>query len=668
MIDARLKDLRKRIQALPVKLRDSGLMDDLLALNEQWDDFLYEELNEDVTSFEESILENPFTPVPDNSSLSRGDYSVVEAKSDLGIDPIRMSILPNRPNKVYHTCIFGNVGSGKSMLQAIIASQASSDCFSFLVDSSRTFRNVESVRDSHRLIRMEDLRLNPWDEISELPLNLSDAVINHLFAKHVGLQFGEYELNQACEEIRQSSSPVTLPRLIEFLEKKRYPPGSRRTYYRDSAVLGLKNILNTSGDGNIYRCRRGMNVLELLQGNTVLEMSGLAESQTFIAEFLLTYVELLVCVGILLKKPLVFFLDEAQLLQSSDRNRLSAFILNCRHLGIHLVFNFQNASLCPVELLSNSDAIFSFKQVDERDRQTVRQVANLNEDQADYLAGLDPGQCLAFFPKSDWKYPILCKTPIQKLISTSNQEILDLSERAVRGLHWTPEESQPVASDDQEAPTADEGQPSGIEQAAEAFMKDVLNQGYEFSPAMQRWERAGIRSASTQEAVLKNLLNQGLVNDDRLPLNLRGPSIVLYEPTAKALNQYGVHWKPRGRGKLSTRAATHHLMEALSGIEGIRPIREGTLEGKQVDILIHHQDGSITTLEIAGATGKHEVHNALHCISIPEVKKHLIVCLGSKVMNEVKRRINAHAELKKNPKLEISLLSRFLKSVKEDGL
>jgi hypothetical protein len=89
------------------------------------------------------------------------------------------------------------------------------------------------------------------------------------------------------------------------------------------------------------------------------------------------------------------------------------------------------------------------------------------------------------------------------------------------------------------------------------------------------------------------------------------------------------------------------------------------LNGKQVDILVRRADGSAVSLEIAGATEKHEAHNALHCLSCAEVERHVIVCLGGKVMADVKRRIRAHEELKRDARLRIELLCHAVNGIDE---
>ena len=247
----KLHQLKRRFDGLPIRLRSTGLLEDYLALSEEWDDELAQDLDEELTAFEETLIENPFSPVPDSAQVYQGDYHIANVMDG---EEICMSFLRGRPNHSYHTCNFGTVGSGKSVLQGWMASQASDNCFTFLIDTSRTFREMTPMRQTHRFIDMQDLRLNPWDSVGGVPQNLSDAVVNSLIAKHAGLQYGEYELNEATGNLRKTGEPVNLPSMIDYLEAKRYPPGSRRTYYRDSAVLGLRNILNASGDGSIYIC------------------------------------------------------------------------------------------------------------------------------------------------------------------------------------------------------------------------------------------------------------------------------------------------------------------------------------------------------------------------------------------------------------------------------
>jgi hypothetical protein len=138
---------------------------------------------------------------------------------------------------------------------------------------------------------------------------------------------------------------------------------------------------------------------------------------------------------------------------------------------------------------------------------------------------------------------------------------------------------------------------------------------------------------------------------------------VLYEPTAKAFEKYGIKWSRGGRGKLSTRAATHYVMRRLEKCAGAKVIEEGVLNGKQVDVLVRHDDGSVTTVEIAG-NAKHEVHNMKACLECREVRRHLVVCLGSKVLNEVKKKLKEHPDLAKDSRIEMVTLARAVNDEK----
>ena len=202
----------------------------------------------------------------------------MDVQSIDGTQEVKISLAPNRPHRGNHILIAGNVEMGKSYMQSQIASNLDDDCFSLAIDTSSFFPKMESIRSSHRFIYMDHLRINPWPTIEGIPANLSDAVINQLMRTICGMAFGLYELNEICSELRQRHIEPNMHEVLKALKEKKYRPGSRQPQYRDTAVIGLTNIVNTSGDGTIFNVKTGMDIKKLLSAKTVLLLSGTAEA------------------------------------------------------------------------------------------------------------------------------------------------------------------------------------------------------------------------------------------------------------------------------------------------------------------------------------------------------------------------------------------------------
>lgn len=560
-------------------------------------------------------------------------------------------------NRLTHVFVGGMTGSGKSYLQAVIAASAATSCHTFIVDSNRFFRGIPRMHESHAFVRLADMRLNLWDGPDGVSPHLVDQHVNHEIARSYGLQFAEYEIAECVRSIREACGVANLEGVIQRLETKLYGKFSKRTQYRDIALLILKNLLFATGE--LFRCARGMNLRDLIAGNVVLEVDGLAEHHAFIVRYIFEYLHLLAQSGRPLDKPLLFFLDEGQVI--ATQRDFAVKMLQLRHHGIHLLANFQNASLAPIELLGNCDALISFQCVDERDRATFARAANLTSDMMAHLPLLKQGECVCSFPRLGWS-PLLCSVPRLDFRLIDNEYI---ARRSVQFLERFPWVASQASANDGVADSGSSGLSGagGVDEKTEAFLRDVLNQSHEFSSLMRRFERAGIRSASKQGSILRTLTGEGLVRIWELPVG-RGRPLKLVEPTEKAFERYGVTWKV-GRGSLPARAATEFLYQKIRRWEGWHCQKEGMLdsgdgEQKRVDLLCRDPENRVVAIEVAGSVG-HEVHNALHCLKSVEVRKHVVVCVNKRVCDAVKKRFAGVTELVGNERVEVITLATALR-------
>lgn len=588
----------------------------------------------------------PF-PEPDPLALGEGDYVILNTA---GGQEIRVSFMDWRANRVTHAMFAGQTGSGKSYLQACLLSQATRDCHSLVVDSSRFFRRLPCMLATHRFVKLSHLRLNPWDAPDGVEPRQVDQVVNHEICESYGLKFAEYEISQVVSVLREHGTP-NLVRVLETLKAGKYSGFSKRLQYRDSAVLVLDNLLNATGD--VLRCAKGMDVRRLLEGNTVVEMDVLPVHQAFFTRFFFAYLNLLAFSGRRLEKPLLVSLDEGQILGKQEG--FASKILVLRHCGVHLLANYQDASECPVELTGNADLLVGFQQVNYNDRIAFGKNANLSIEQANFLGTLEPGTCVAFMSRSAWKHPIFGIVPRLQADDVGDAWVAEESKKFASQLSWSPLNTEAPAS------VAATDTVKGLDRQENAFLQDVLNQVHEFSSLTHRIERVGVRSAEKQGAVIKALTSRGLIRVQELAIG-RGRPIKLCEPTKLAFELYGVSWK-RGRGSLKTRAATFFMEKKIRLLRGWQVVKEGRLEvegvEKQVDLLCYTPDERIVTVEIAGESAGHEVHN-LHCLKSDRVVRHVVVATDRDVLKEVKRKFGEFPELANDSRVVTLTLAEAL--------
>ncbi len=558
-----------RLRRLGIANANHRLMKEVQIQHLTGDQYLAADIKQRLDDLEAQLLESPFLEPDPASGLGNGDVEWVHTPRG---QAARMSVEPGRPNHVTHVGIYGKVGSGKSVLQGVLASgvAAQGGC-TLVLDTTRSFRKYRKMLETHNFVRFTDIVIGLWDLPKGVAGEVGDQYINHLFAETYPLIMGEYELNEITEKVRRTGTPNVLSVLHTAKETKRkLDKYSNRQRYIDTLMLIMGNLYRATG--SVLRCARGMDLERLLvQNNVVVELNLLPEHQSFMLKFLYLFVYLKALSGAPVDRPLTVFIDEGQVL--SQMKNFAETMLTLRHCGIHVVINFQNCCRVPVEISAACDAQLCFQTNDQRDRAAFQACANLTPEQADHLALLETGECVCFLPGTRWKVPFLGKVAEVQFCDVADEEIARQSQEFVKQFKWVPVEETglPIGFGDRER--------SGkLDANGEAFLRDVLNQAHEFSPLTQRFERAGIRSGTMQGRVLKRLIGDGYIKVWELAIG-RGHPIKLVGATGKALAEHGVEWRATGRGTLVTRAATQFMFQKLRRLDGWQVVREGTLDG-----------------------------------------------------------------------------------------
>jgi len=282
----RLQRLRLRPDQLGLKAEFELLQDRELRNFDDWS--LRACLESAVAEVEEELRDCPFKQPGSEANLGSGRIHLLNTQPDN--HAIRIQCEPGSPTSFSHLCPLGPTGTGKTSLLIQLASEAASNCKTLIIDSLKAFRRSSAIRRTHQFVRVSDLRLNLWDAGAGVRTGVHDQTINTELARNYGLQFALYEINEAVAELRAKGVP-NLISVIETLERKKYQNFSRRSQYRDSAVLILSNLLTATGE--LFRCAQGMPVESLLNGNIVLEIDELMpEHARFLIRFFFEHLHL----------------------------------------------------------------------------------------------------------------------------------------------------------------------------------------------------------------------------------------------------------------------------------------------------------------------------------------------------------------------------------------
>lgn len=633
----RYRKLMQRIDRLPINANELGLCQELAVLEEydawgQTDDELLDHIEDHVEQLESGLVICPY--VTPTTSLGQGRIEIGRTVED---EPVRISI-GQGPNAVQHIGSAASVSGGKTRTTASLAVEAANDVNVIIIDSHNAFASLPSVRNRFEFVPLRECRLNPFDPIIGLHPFRQDQTVLHGLAEIYSMQLSEIEAYECVQELR-SEGAVDFYTLRDRLKSKTYKGFSNRQRYRDTAVLYLSHMLDAVHP--LFDCRKGMDLLSILtRGAVVLQIDVPTAHAAYLIRYLFDFVCMHHSAGSGLDKRLLVMIDEAQLLM--ERGEIADQLLKLRHSHLHLCLNVQHPHLISPKALGNVDCLLVGSLQNERDRRVIQQQANLTQAQADLLPVLESRQCACSLPRSSFKRSFILEIP-----DVGSDQVESVAAAGFFGaLKWTPRSEEKV----------EQQESSKLDAQTEAFLRDVLTQAHEFSALTQRFERAGVRSASKQGQIIKRLCADGYIRIGPLGIG-RGRPVKLVEPTDKALDEFGVQWK-KTRGTLLTRAATDRVERKLKKL-GWNCIREGGLGDKQVDLLCRGPDGRLATVEMAGSAD-HEVHNVLHCLRFDEVRRHVVVCINKTVLDEVKKKFSGMEELVRNARVEVVLLSKAL--------
>ena len=539
-----------------------------------------------------------------------------------------------------HGLVVGPTGYGKTVLLGLIAAVHTGPLL--ILTANRSFLGLQGMGcvnacDASRL------RLNPWECADGVDPSVWDEQVNAVLGKGLDLQYGVLELGEVCHEIRTRGDVPTVPGVISALRAKQTRAYSRRNQYRDSAILNLEGLLKSCGE---CFSGRGLPPDRLIGDRLIVVMPFAPRANALLQHLFLVWTWL-----VRTTKPagghLLFVVDEAQSI-TEDR-ALPGLILQLRHANTSWLGAYQNMSKAPVELRGNVDFLASFRATERDDRIAVAKAMNVSTRAEDAVFVLAPREVAVFLPRSACKYAFLGAVVPSATRSVDADELRVASDEYLESVrNLVP--SEDVCAERDSAAVAG----SAVEDALRRFLVDVGTKEFEFSPIGKRWERSGVRSVELRSRVQELARTRGLISTENLAVS-RGKPHRLVKLSPKGFESVGLTPWRVGRGKLSTRAATHHVRKRLEQL-GFDVAAEAPVNEKQVDLLAVRGDERIA-VEIAG-TDKHEAHNALAIVD--HVDRVVIIGVNSAVSDAVRRRICAHEKLNTEKVLAIHL-SKALK-------
>lgn len=308
---------------------------------------------------------------------------------------------------------------------------------------------------------------------------------------------------------------------------------------------------------------------------------------------------------------------------------------------MYVLVGFQNASKVPIEFSGNADMHLFFQCVGYEDRKSASRIACMDREQEEMLSGLEPGECVVYLPKSKWKHPIYGKSKEMEILEVSEQEISNNSKTYLRQFKWETLPERDITE-------------QNVGDKEKKFLIDVCTEAYQYQGLTQRFERSGIRSAPTQQKVLRELIGKGFIEIAEIQLNERGRKTKLTQASVEAFSILGMKpWK-KGPGLLATRAATHLMSEKLRELEW-KVVHEGKLEGKAVDLLCT-KEGRAVAIEIAGNPA-HEGFNLVSNLKCEALEMHVVIALDKKILKRVNEKISVHLRLEDSERVQTMTLA-----------
>ena len=571
--------------------------------------------------------------------------------------------------------ISGRAGSGKTTLLMMMLMQFIKMELPFMVlDFKRDYRNLIRHTDNIHIYNWKLFRFNPlapppnvdpiyWTQI------LSDVFFRSFFPSYSAtaskLVFMDV-LGSMLSKDNQLSFPEFNTELGKILSGKFSPKYKERINTFRGRIKPMLQVL-----GDMFDCRTGFPMEELLNKNVVLEFDGVSsEIQTFLVTtifyWIFTYRINNTQRGSL-KHCLVF--DEAKMVFSkefaSGSSPLSRLVSTAREFGEGLILSDQMPSSLGDAILANVYTQISLSLSSMKDIRGVSSAMGLNPEQRQVLNSLPmrTGVC-----KMAGRYmnPFTFRLPDMRFDkSVTDEEVkIHMGSKAasfkVEPLKTTktPEvHFKEKAAEKPDAPTNDQ---TLLSEHAKITLSDIRNHPY--VPSVKRTKKLKFTTYMMSK-VCRELIEKSLIKEVKVKpiFSGRGRPFALYELTPKGKSITGPQNLGKGKGGLEHCYYQHQLQTNFSQC-GWHSIIEEYRNGKACDVGI--TGTRKVAIEIAASNPSKELSNIEKNVAAGWKEIWMLATTG-KIMEYIESDWASHKKLYPNIKVKFCLISDF--RINSDG-
>lgn len=588
-----------------------------------------------------SLTDLPFI-LPSNQAEITGEL-------DIG----RIIATPNLRLKVpkeklpMHLCTSGSSGFGKSTFALRLAEEAylnGVESIRIVDPKADEFNQLALKYNDFLVLKWSDLRFNPFTPPPNVPVNeWFQTVVGHCSQSLNFWQGGESLLIRHLNLINQKGiqpSPLNLLKSIEF-EKHSF--GQKDLFVKATVISRLQMLINLF----TKTISTESTMLEQLHNRKVIiSTSGLmSEAESWFLEFLLVW-EFMFRVYNYDKRELsLCIFDECQhRLFSSEKERnnqklgsslISQLVDQSRALNIGICSFSQEPSTLIRAVINNSWLKIAFHLGSGGEIKTVSEAMGLNKEQTEVLHYLEIGEAIvrmasgymdAMLVKLDnyENIPALNEHDFWGLQQEMKDELYknsilidhcsDYTQGFVEDNFFKTKKTKPASdnTDSQEKYHSPERPTSKSNNAVLQLIKVWLNLKEPFITQGQLFEKAGIKSGSTQIKFKKILLKEALIKEHRLQIGKTYASI--WEPMQKAYELIDII-KPafKSKGGYLHQFITYHIKNWAVSRGYSVDIEFFLSNGKAVDLILRKDDTIF--IEIGISSLKKEPENLVKDIS-----------------------------------------------------
>lgn len=559
--------------------------------------------------------------------------------------------------------VLGETGSGKTNLfYHLILQLMDQDLPVLALDFKQDYRHLSKMRDDVVLLRWEDFKFNPLRPPEGVSPSRWLQVFANTFSDSQGfltaskyfLMTRIYRLYKIYGIFDGEDKYPSFKELADVLRYEKQPLVTKQARYLETTINRVEAMSLTIGD--MFDCRRGFPLDELLQKNVVIELDGLAEEiQQFLVEIILVWIYFYrVGQGDRGKLRHCIVFDEAR--KVFDRNKelghesgipiIDYITAKTREFGEGLIVGDQELSKLTDSIKANTYSVLGLPLGSGKDIGELSEVMGLSKRQRDRLYGLDIGE--GVFKKSGTE-PVKVKTPLveiekdvtDKQLQKEHEDTLkDLQDKVVN--RWRPKNFQDylhklAGKHKIKEKSLNKGKPEAEEEIsteAESLLVEIAEKP--FKKLSNRYEDLSFSTYKGNKAK-KELLTKGYVKGVEVNLGPGGRP-KFFELTRKGEKVYG-EIKPgevysvKGGGSLEHKFWQHSISEYFQD-DFYETYIEFAVGGSQLDVFAVSSNGEEKIGVEVALSPEGEIDNLKKDLNL-DLTEIIVACKNERIISKV---------------------------------